>query len=276
MKNYLKTFTALVLGLGILAGCKKDENKNFFLGGTPPVLSASKTNVVLTKATEGEEAVRFTWTNPNYQFTTGVSSHDVQYALEIDINNQFNSPKKFVTTISKDLSKTFLVGELNNILGNRMELPLDVDVTVFVRVVASLRFESAINGIINSNFVTIRTKPFAPPPAVDPPSSDRLVIVGSATPGGWDNNASNPQVFTRISRTLYEITIQLNGGGSCLFLPVAGSWDDKYGWDGANNGNKPEGDKLRRGGGDIKVPAASGRYKITVNFQTGVFSITPA
>jgi hypothetical protein len=80
-------------------------------------------------------------------------------------------------------------------------------------------------------------------------------------------------VFTKISKTVYEITINLNGGKSLLFLPVNGDWSDKYGWDGSNNLNNPDGDKLARGGGDIKVPAATGTYKITVNFQLGEFSI---
>ena len=32
-------------------------------------------------------------------------------------------------------------------------------------------------------------------------------------------------------------------------------------------------DILKRGGGDIKAPADNGTYKITVNFQLGLFSV---
>jgi hypothetical protein len=191
------------------------------------------------------------------------------------VNNNFNSSRKFVTTIARNLTTSFTVDRLNSILGNDMGLEFDKDVTVFARVVSSLRFEGAVNGQLASNAITIRTRPFAPPPAVDLPTTGRLVMVGSASPGGWDNSAGNTQVFTKVSNTLYEITIQLNGGGSLLFLPVAGSWDDKYGWDGANNANNVNGDKLARGGGDIKVPAATGMYKVSVNFQNGRFTITP-
>ncbi|MCU0403088.1 MAG: SusE domain-containing protein [Chitinophagaceae bacterium] len=280
MKKLLTFLPAFILGAALFTSCQKDENKVFFLGGQAPSLSADKTVVVLTSGKESEEAITFRWTNPNFQFTTGVSSHDVKYEIEMDTTPNFNSKykKAFNADLATRLSKTFTVGELNNFLGNVMQLPLEQNAKVFARVVAFITDaqNQVKTGTIFSNNVSFDTKPFAPPPAVEPPSSDRLVIVGSATPGGWDNNASNPQVFTRLSRTLYEITIQLNGGGSCLFLPVAGSWDDKYGWDGANNGNTPSGDRLRRGGGDIIVPAASGRYKITVNFQTGFFTITPA
>lgn len=275
MKHYLKTVLLIATAAIWFVGCKKDENRNFFLGGTNPVLAASKTNVVLTPQTASDEAIRFSWTNPNYQFSTGLSSQDVAYALEFDTDPAFNSANKYVTTISKELSRVFNVFDFNAILGNQMLLPLGQDVTIYARVVSSLRFESAANGQLASNSVTIRTRPYAPPPVVDPPASGRLVLVGSGSPGGWDNNANNAQVFTQVSNTLYELTIQLNAGGSILFLPVAGSWDLKYGFDGPNNSNNVTGDKLAAGGGDILVPATSGTYKITVNFQSGRFTITP-
>lgn len=275
MKNLFKIFSLLAVITLVVVGCKKDENRIFFDGGTAPVFSASKTAVVLTPATEPDLAIQFNWTNPNYQFTTGISSHDVQYALEFDVNNNFNSDKKFVTTVSKDLSRSFTVAQLNTILGNSMLLPFGQNVTIFVRVVSSLRFEGSANGLLASNAVSFTTSPFAPPPAVAPPTTDRLVLVGNGSPGGWDNSAGNTQVFTRVSSTVYELTITLNGGNTVLFLPLAGSWDDKYGFDGANNENNVNGDKLSRGGGDIKVPATTGTYKITVNFQTGRFTFTP-
>lgn len=275
MKNYFKVVLSFALATIWFVGCKKDENKNFFLGGTNPSLSANKTNIVLTPATENDEAIRLSWTNPNYKFGTGVSSHDVQYTLEFDINQNFNSNNRFQTTISRDLGKTYTVFELNKVLGNNMLLPLEQDVTIYARVLSSLRFEGAVNGELASNIISFRTRPYAPPPAVDLPSTGRLVLVGGATPGGWDNNANNPQVFTQISPTLYEITIQLNGGSAFLMLPVAGDWGDKYGWDGPNEANNVNGDKMARGGGDIKPPPTPGLYKITADFQIGRFTVTP-
>jgi len=287
MKNYLTTVVLIALAAVWFTGCEKDENQNFFYGGKAPVLTASKTNVVLTPATEKEEAIRFNWTNPQYEFSTGLSSHDVQYALEIDINSNFNSSSKYVTTIANDLSRTYSVFDFNVILGNNMLLPLDRDVTVYARVVSSLRFESAVNGQLASNFVTIKTRPYAPPPVVKPPSTNKLYLIGDATTtvrgnpspdGGWTNSGPIPTLvtFKQISNTLYELTVALDGGKSVLFLPEWGSWNVKYGYDGlANNLNNVNGDKLLEGGKDIKVPAASGNYKISVDFQIGKFTITP-
>ena len=95
-----------------------------------------------------------------------------------------------------------------------------------------------------------------------------LFIVGDATPGGWDNPAPalSTQTFTRVNSSLFELTISLNAGKSYLFLPVAGSWNDKYGGMGANNTNNVNGDDFKFSGSDMKAPAVAGTYKISVNF----------
>ncbi len=263
-------FSVLLLAIG---SCKKDENKIFLEENTAPVLTASSSNVSLEAGQESNTALVLNWTNPDYKFTTGLSSQDVTYTLELDtLGANFKSSKKFTTVIAKELSKSYTVGELNGILGNDLRLQLDPrrNYTLEFRVIASIG--SAVK--ISSNVVSITTKPFEPPPKVALPSSGNLYLVGDASPGGWNNPVPEPsQVFTKISKTVYEITIDLNGGKSLLFLPVNGDWSDKYGWDGSNNMNNPTGDKLARGGGDIKIPAATGTYKITVNFQLGEFTI---
>ena len=95
-----------------------------------------------------------------------------------------------------------------------------------------------------------------------------LVIVGDATPDGWNNPAPAlpSQTFTRVNSSLFELTIPLNAGKSYLFLPVAGSWTNKYGGMGGNNSNNVNGDDFKYNGSDMKSPAVAGTYKISVNF----------
>src|SRR5947208_9628684 len=106
MKNILR-LSALILFISLIAGgCKKDETKVLFEGGTPPVLSADQSTLELIKDNATQTAVTFSWTNPDYSFNTGVSSQDVSYVLQVDTAGaDFTSSSKQEISISKDLSK---------------------------------------------------------------------------------------------------------------------------------------------------------------------------
>jgi hypothetical protein len=81
------------------------------------------------------------------------------------------------------------------------------------------------------------------------------------------------QEFTKLSPTLFQLTVNLVGGGSMLFLPLNGDWGTKFGAIGGNNSNNANGDDFRNGGGDLLAPAAAGSYKITVDFQAGTYTV---
>ena len=116
MKKVLKQLFFLSLVVNLFASCKKDENKLFYLGGNAPTLSASVTGpLVLTIVNRNNPAITFNWTNPDYQFTTGISSQDVNYTLEIDsTGSNFTNPTKGEIIYSKVLSTNLSVGELNS------------------------------------------------------------------------------------------------------------------------------------------------------------------
>jgi starch-binding outer membrane protein SusE/F len=258
----------------VLGSCEKEENKALFGTAKAPVLAADRTAVALMAGKEADQAIAFSWTNPDYYFNTGISSHNVNYKLEFGVEGaNFTGANTYSTTVTSDLSRMFSVGVLNSILGNDMKLPTGVLARLEARVTASL-VANALPQV--SNTIKFTATPFAPPPKVALPSSGRLFLVGGATPGGWGNPVPANQEFAKLpntNNTKFEITVPLTGGGSILMLPVNGSWDDKYGFAGDNNMNVPSGDALRRGGGDIKVPADNGNYKISVDFQAGTFSI---
>jgi hypothetical protein len=104
-----------------------------------------------------------------------------------------------------------------------------------------------------------------------------LYIVGDATAGGWNNPVPVPsQQLTRINSSVYEISIPLTGGKQYLLLPVNGDWSHKF----SVADNSIPG--LAAGGSfgydlpqNFPGPSASATYKITVNFVTGKFSVTP-
>jgi hypothetical protein len=285
MKKIIKQIFILASLVAVFASCKKDEKRVQFEGGTDPVLTASVTNnevIPLAFVNADNEAIKFSWTNPDYQFTTGLSSQDVNYTIEIDkAGEDFSSDVKKTISIANDLSTTLTQAVLDDILLNQLSLPKDVQNSIEVRVKANLLSGA---GIVYSNSYTFLVTPYAIPPKVTPPGTPplyadgRLFLVGSATPGGWNNPVPEPaQEFTQVAGsegTKYEIIVPISGGGSYLFLPVNGSWNAKFGYTGANNTNNPDGDDFKPGGGDMLAPAGSGNYKIEVDFQRGKFTVT--
>jgi hypothetical protein len=277
MKNISKLMV-LALGLFTIWSCKKDENKNYFEGGTAPVLTATKTGTIpLTFATKDQEAIKISWTNPAYRFTTGVSSQDVSYIVEIDTTGaNFTNPKRKSIAVSKELSIAFTQNVLNDYLLNQLELKPGTPHNIEIRVKSSLATDAVV---LPSNVLKFAVTPYAIPPKVAPPASGKLFITGSATPASWQCGCGEAELasqkFTQITPTLYELpSIALTGGGSYLLLPVYGSWATKYGFIGSGDANNVDSDELKEGGNNLKAPAVSGNYKIQVNFQTGKFTVT--
>lgn len=281
MKRYLSLILSCsALLLVVASGCKKEVAQIFLEGGTAPALTASVSGTIpLSYAEKDNEAVTLSWTNPNYKLTTGVSSHDVNYLIQIDtVGANFTNPAKQTVSLSKDLSRTFTQGEFNDYLLNQLVLKPAMPHQVEIRVIASLGTNSVVP--LTSNVLKFTVTPYAIPPKVAPPASGHLYLVGSATPGGdahgWDNPVPVPsQEFTQVSPTLYEITIPLIGGKEYLFLPVNGDWGHKYAVkDNTIPGLADGGDFGYDFSKNFPGPAVSGTYKIVVDFQRGKFTVT--
>ncbi len=258
-----------------LASCKKQENKVYVEGGTAPVVTASTAAVSLVAGQESREAIKFSWTNPNYVFTTGINSLDVSYKFELDtVGGNFSSSNKYTTVIPRDLARSFTVAELNGILGNTMLLTFGRLYNMEARITSTLA-QSAVPLV--SNVVRFTARPFAPPPKVQVPATGELYIVGDATAGGWNNPVPVPsQKFTKLSDTKYEIVVPLAANKFYLMLPENGSWSSKYAVE-SNTvpGISGGGDFVYKtsGGQDIPSPGETATYKITADFQTGKFTV---
>ena len=272
MQKIFNILPAILLTASIFSACKKDEHKIFFEGGTAPVLTASRSNTIpLSFATENEEAVKLNWTNPDYSFTTGVSSQSVSYLIEIDTTGaNFTNPKRQSIAVSQELERAFTQSQFNDYLLNQLVLTPGIPHNVEVRVKSTLGNNTVP---LLSNVLKFTVTPYAIPPKVQPPSSNELYITGNALASDWTNSPPPSQKFTRLSNTLYEITVPLTGGNSYTFLPVYGSWDFKYSIEKKNDPDLVNGGDFKVGGEDILAPAASGNYKITVDFQRGKFEV---
>ena len=266
--------SAVVMFLG---SCKKDEVQQYFEGGTAPVLSASPSGTIpLSYATKDQTGVVLNWTNPGYQFVNCISSQDVTYTLEIDSTGKnFAGANKQTVSIAKDLGVTYTQDQFNIILSG---LKLAVGGTYSIDVRVSSTINNVLATKLTSNTLTFKVTPYNPPPKVQVPSAGVLYLVGSATAAAWSNPVPTPsQQFTQLSPTLYTITIPLSAGGAYDFLPINGSWAQKYCVNDATIAGLSAGGSfvyLTSGGSDIPGPSVAGNYKIVVDFQAGTFTAT--
>ena len=105
------------------------------------------------------------------------------------------------------------------------------------------------------------------------PVPDNLYIVGDATAGGWNNPVPVPsQQFTRINLTQFQIILPLTAGKSYVFLPLNGDWTHKFGGTSATGGALLADGAVP--GSNTPAPAASGTYKIVVDFSLNTYTVT--
>jgi starch-binding outer membrane protein SusE/F len=265
MKKIIKHLFFLSMLAALVASCKKDEHKIFFMGGSNLVLSSSVTSdtLPLSYLNKDNAALTLKWTNVNYQ-------------VEIDTTgSNFTSPKKQTISVNKDLSLSITQGQFNDYLLNQLQLTPGIAHHVEIRVTSFLKNSSEP---MMSNVLKYVVTPYAIPPKIAPPSTGTLFIVGSATPGGWSNPMTvdpKTQQFTQVSPTLYTITIMLTGGGEYKFIAVNGSWNEQWSIASADDPTEVNGGDFVFNGANVLAPAASGKYTISVDFQRGKFSVTP-
>lgn len=281
-RHFNKILLMTGAGLVLLGSCKKNESEVTFNGGTPPMLTASVSDSIHLAASDSTmTAVAFSWTNPNYMFSTGVSSLSVTYYLEIDtVGANFSSPHMQTVTFTAATSTSYTVSAFNALLSNGLSLNTGQQHNIQVRIQSFLTpFVLGANaGVYYSDTLSFLATPYVIPPAVTPPSNDSLYIVGAAVAAdNWANPmpaASIPsETFKQVSPTEYTITVTLVGGAEYKLISQNGSWNNQ--WSVSAQDTYPNGGPFVFNGANCIAPTASGTYFIDVNFQTGQFTVTP-
>ncbi|MEP7319457.1 MAG: SusE domain-containing protein [Panacibacter sp.] len=271
MKNIFKSLLLLFVLAGTLWSCEKDENKIYYEGGTAPSLTADISVLTLTSGNATEQAAVFTWTNPNYQFTTGISSQDVNYILQVDTTGaNFTSPGLQEISTARSLGVTYTVKELNGIL-TKLSLTENIPHNVEFRIKATLVNNSVP---LYSNVIQAVITPYLDV-AVPVPPTGELYITGNGTPSDWTNNPPESQHCTKVSNTEYNIVMNFNPGLFYKFLSNLNQWQPQYGGSSATGGDLGYNFGLpgQKDPDAIPTPAVAGSYKVTLNFKTGKYTV---
>jgi hypothetical protein len=276
MKSIIKfLFSALFL-TALVSSCKKEENKVYFEGGTNPVLKSSvAAALTLTRANADNQAVVFSWSNPDYKFNTGVSSQDVSYVMQIDTTGaNFMSSNLQEISIARELSKALTVKDLNTIL-TKLLLNDGQAYNVEFRIKATLANGLAVP--LYSNVIKLSIIPYLDV-AIPVPTTNALFITGDGTPSGWTNAPPTAQKCVRVSLTEYNVTMSFQPGKYYKFLSNLSQWQPQYGLKAASGGDATGGIlALNDGTGSdpdaIPTPAIAGNYKVTLNFRSGKYTV---
>ncbi len=258
----------LALAVIAYAACDKVDDLPLYTAGTVPVLSSSVSTVAPLPVDSNKPVLTLNWTNPDY----ATDSTNQKFLLQVDSSGR-NFSKAVTTEIMGDLSYTYIAKELNSIMlnwGFEYNKAYDLD----FRVISSYGNN---NERLLTNVVKVNAKTYKVPPRVALPTTGKLYIVGDATAGGWSNPVPTPtQELTKIDETTYGGIFNLTGGKFYLILPLNGNWDNKYSV--ANNslaGLSEGGDFGFNLKDNFPGPAATGLYKIILDFQSGKFTVTP-
>lgn len=225
----------------------------------PITLVPSSTSALVLQVNNAtNQAIAFNWNSSPY------GAHNINYALQLaETGTNFASPQ--VKQLGNLLTTSFTVNDLNSLAiaaGVQGGSTKDVDFRIISYLGAGYT-----TPLVTSNVVKLNITTFTPIPAA-------LYIVGDATPGGWGNPVPTPsQQFSRLDDVSFGIVVNLTAGKSYLFLPLNGNWDHKYGGTSATGGQLLSDGAVP--GSNTPSPAATGDYKIVVNFQTGTYTVTP-
>jgi starch-binding outer membrane protein SusE/F len=271
MKNILKLFLVAVAITTTILSCKKDEAINYFLGGNNIAFTSDRATTapfVFVRANNGSSFAKFSWSNPGYEFSTGVSSQDVTYTLEAKLS----TASVWVPTksVSKDLSKTFTQKEINDeVLTASTALNLDPFVAkdVDMRIRASIG--SATPTYVYSNVIKYNLTPYSNDPD--------LWITGDATGSSWTNTPPANQKFTyNRSNATFSIIINFVPGKYYKFLTTNGAWQPQWGGCAPTGGNIEGNPDTRSSDPDaISTPATAGSYKVTVDLNNKKCTVVP-
>jgi len=271
MKNTVTSFHRgaycfMVMLAWLLSSCQDDVKTMMKPTVGTVTLNATSTTAVLdSAAASSTTAETFSWNTPDYGVPLSIT-----YTLQLDsANGTFDKPTTVV--LDNKTSQDYTKKTLNDLaLSLRLVPGQTGQIKVRVRADVNANVEPVYSNVVNVSITPYSTKPT---PKYPVPSA--LFIVGDATPGAWGNPVPVPsQQFTKIDDNTFGIVLQLTGGKEYLFLPKNGSWDHKYNVTTATS--NPDGDTFSpdAGNNNIKGPAASGLYKIVVDFVTAKYTVT--
>ena len=264
MKKYI--FNKILLS-GILVfslfSCDNGDKVIEEAVSAPIVTDLSSQTLVLDSNFPSNPALTLSWKSAGYSAPT-----EVKYEVEISSKQTFENPYTLTSLAQSIRYVTFTTKELNESAKKIGLVPYEVQ-SMYFRVKSYLGDNRLL--LQTSNISKLTITPYQASPTYDYVD---YYLIGDATAAGWDNSASNDNLYplqkTTGNNKKYTYTGFFKVGGFKM-IQVKGSWDLQYGL-GSASGN---GGTLDTSGGSGNIPVNSeGYYKLEVDTSNLTYTFT--
>ncbi len=262
MKSLLnKILTISGVALLMLSACKKDGAVITATSGTPGVLSASATTLVLNNAKITDPAIveTFTLVQPNFGYNAAISN-----TLQIDVPSD-NWANPYTVSMGADVfTQGFNTNDFNNIL-LKAGMKGNVTATVNIRVKSSI----GASTFVYSNVLALTVTPFN--------LKSWLYVPGAYE--GWNNPGPlEDSLYSATGNGIYVGIINFTAGNNQFLVTPAKNWNNKYATNDAasTSGTSSNYSVTYNGPNNFYAPATAGYYLITLNTNNNTMSIVPA
>ena len=228
----------------------------------PIILNGTSTEVPeFTADNGGEPFETFQWETSDYG-----AQVSVKYVIEAAKTDEFATTSLVKEVHGSGEGETKSVVILNKDINSAM---LSLGLTAGEEGTINIRIYSFINGLntdtLYSNVIVRSAIPFR---SSDCGNFCTVGVIGSATPGGWDTDTDmHLSDVTGVDKSTWTVTMYLKAGD--LKFRAQDSWDVNWGANTFPSGTGTQ-------GGDNVPIAEAGYYKITLNDQTGAYSLAAA
>ena len=274
--------------LFLFNSCDTDVDRIQIQDGVAPVVeSSSDENTIIPILEEDQANVVYNldWTHANYlgenTDQSVVSAYQVEISSLVDFSDAVSLHANEI-----HLAYEFLGSQLNNILVNELGAIEEESIDIYFRIQSTFDEDVLVSNTISNTFIPYRLVPL---PEVYLPVNETIFITGAAVGGPWPFPAKHK--FTKVTETLYTLETYLIGGESYEMVADA-SWSQAYKIpadvvpaDVATAGTFVEdggmahdeyGNVVERWEGqNFLSPIDDGTYTISLNFQTGTYTVEP-
>ncbi len=263
MKNFKIKYIFSLLAIGLLiVACQDREIITIEDSEAPMLVNLSAQNLILDPNFPSNPSLTISWTPAKYTVPV-----EINYNIEISSTETFDKKFALGDKIGQSVTTKSFTNKQINDAAKLIGLVPSQSQKIYFRVISSVNgnFYSQVSNVTN-----LTVTPYLASPVYNYVD---LYLIGAATAGGWDNVATNLNIYPLLKNTdknIYTYSGFFKADGFKI-IKNKGSYDVQYGLGTATNATSGTLD-TGGGSGNIMIPS-DGYYKLTINISTLTYTL---